>query len=89
MAWRHETITWTNVDLLSVRSHGIHLHALSLEDLEKPFNKTRFKIAVLKRYPGLPGANELKKKPTEHRSQITLWNDHLDQHHLSITLWIT
>ena len=53
-AWRHQAITWTNVDLSSVRSYGIHLGALSLEDLKKAINKTRLKIA------GLPGANELK-----------------------------
>ena len=29
-AWRHQAITWTKVDLSSVRSHGINLRALSL-----------------------------------------------------------
>ena len=29
MAWRHQAITWTNVDLSSVRSCGIHLRTLS------------------------------------------------------------
>ena len=42
-----------------MRSHGIHLGVLWLEDLKKPINKTRLKIAVLKWHPGLPGANEL------------------------------
>ena len=60
VAWRHQAITWTNVDLSSLRSHSIHLCALSLEDLKKPINKTRLKIAVLKWHPGLPGANVLK-----------------------------
>ena len=27
--WRHKANTWTNIDLLSVRSCGIHLAALS------------------------------------------------------------
>ena len=27
--WRHQAITWTNVDLSSVRSGGIHLRTLS------------------------------------------------------------
>ena len=58
VAWRHQAITWTNVDW-SVRSHGIHLGASSLEDLKKTIKETRLKIAVLKWHPGLPGANEL------------------------------
>ena len=60
VAWRHKAITWNNVDLLSVRSHGIHLRALSLDDVKIPIDKTRLKIAVLKWHLGLPGANELK-----------------------------
>ena len=59
VAWRHQAITWTNVDSSSVRCHGIHLRALSLDDVKIPINKTRLKIAVLKWHPGLPGANEL------------------------------
>ena len=46
-----------------MRSLGIHLRVLSLEDHEDvkiPINKTRLKIAVLKWHPGLPGTNELK-----------------------------
>ena len=42
-----------------MRSHGIHLRALSLDDVKIPINKTRLKIAVLKWHPGPPGANEL------------------------------
>ena len=44
-----------------VRSHGIHLRALSLDDVKIPIDKIRVKIAVLKWHPGLPGANELTK----------------------------
>ena len=29
VAWRHQAITWTNVDLSSVRSSGIHLRTIS------------------------------------------------------------
>ena len=29
VAWRHQAITWTNVDLLSITSSGIHLRAIS------------------------------------------------------------
>ena len=69
VAWRHQAITWTNVDLSSVMSLGIHLRALSLDNVKKPINKTRLKIAPLKWHPGLPGANELK------------WAEETCQHH--------
>ena len=51
------------LDLSSVRCHGIHLRALSLDDVKIPINKTRLKTAVLKWHPGLPGANELINTP--------------------------
>ena len=44
-----------------MRSHGIHIGAISLDDVKIPINKTRLNIAVLKWHPGLPGANELKQ----------------------------
>ena len=47
LAWRHQAITWTNVDLSSVRSCGIHLRALS-KDLKIPNTKTRSKITFLR-----------------------------------------
>ena len=31
VAWRHQAITWTNVDLSSIRSSDIHLRAISQE----------------------------------------------------------
>ena len=46
-----------------MRSLGIHLRALSLDDVKIPINKTRLKIAVLKWHLGLPGANELTHWP--------------------------
>ena len=42
-----------------MRSLGIYLRVLSLDDVKEPINKTRLKIAVLKWHQGLPGANEL------------------------------
>ena len=44
VAWRHQAVTWTNVDLSFVMSNDIHLDPLSLEDLKKPINKTRLEI---------------------------------------------
>ena len=59
-AWRYQTITWTNVDLSSVRSCIIHLRTLSKEALKVPISKASLKIEFLKLHPNLPGANELK-----------------------------
>ena len=60
MAWRHQAITWTTIDLSSVRSWGIHSRALSCEDLKIPISKTRLKITFLELHSDLPGANEFK-----------------------------
>ena len=38
---RHQAITWTSVDLSSMRSLGIHLRALSLDTVKITVNKTR------------------------------------------------
>ena len=55
----HQAITWTNVDLSSVRSSGIHLRAISLEIPQPPFIKVSLKITYLKLNWNLPGTNEL------------------------------
>ena len=60
VAWRHQAITWTNVDLSSVRSSGIYLRAISYEIPQPPFIKFSLKITYLKLIWNLPGANELK-----------------------------
>ena len=61
-------ITWTNVDLSSVRSCGIHRRALSWEDLKIPVSKTRVKITFLESHSDLPGANELSTV-----SYLSIW----------------
>ena len=48
VALRHLAITWTNVDLSSVRSSGIHLRAISLEIPQPPFAKVSLQITYLK-----------------------------------------
>ena len=59
VAWWHHAITWTNVDLSSVRSSGIHLRAISQEIPQPLFTKVSLKIAYLKLNWNLPGANDL------------------------------
>ena len=56
----NQAITWINVDLSSVRLGGIHLMALSLEDLKIMISITRLKFEFLGSYPDFPGTSELK-----------------------------
>ena len=35
VAWQHQAITWTNVDLSSLRTSGIHLRAI-LQEIHQP-----------------------------------------------------
>ena len=60
VAWWHQAITWTNVDLPSVMPCGIHLRAFSGENLKRPASKTSLKI-VYWLHPDFTGASELKK----------------------------
>ena len=59
VAWRHQAITWTNVDLSSVRSIDIHLRAILQKIPQPPIIKISLKIIFLKFVSNLPGANEL------------------------------
>ena len=58
-AWRHQAITWTNVDLSSVRSSSIHLRAILQEIPQLPVTEISLKITYLKYCSNFPGANEL------------------------------
>ena len=60
IAWWHQAITWTNVNLSSVRSSGIHLRAISWEIPQPLFTKVGLKITYLKLIWNLPGANDLR-----------------------------
>ena len=79
-----------------MRSLGIHLRALALDDVKIPISKTRLKIAVLKWYLGLLGGNELKLEDmsatnkSQHNCMCILWNILLDDphHHLICTIWL-
>ena len=62
LTWRHQAITWTNIDLSSGRSSGIHLSAI-LQEIPQipkpPIAKISLKITYLNFHWNLPGANEL------------------------------
>ena len=60
-AWRHQAITWANVDLTSVRSSGIHLRTISPKMPKPPITEITFKNYLSKKFhSNLPRANELK-----------------------------
>ena len=60
VAWRHQAITWTNVDLLSLRSSGIHLSPISQEIPQPSIAEKSLKITYhLKFHSNLPGDNAL------------------------------
>ena len=46
VAWRHQAITWTNVDLSSVRSSGIHMSAILQEMPQPSVNEISMKFSV-------------------------------------------
>ena len=58
-AWRHQTITWTNVDWSSVESSDIHIRAISLK-MPQPITKICLKITCLKFHSSFPGFNKLR-----------------------------
>ena len=66
VAWRHQAITWTNVDLSSVKSSDIHRNTIALEISQPPITKISLKMTYLKFCLNLPGANELNSRCWEH-----------------------
>ena len=59
VAWRHQAIAWTNVDLSLVRSSDNHLRAISQEISHPSVIKISLKITCLKFHSDLPVANEI------------------------------
>ena len=56
--WQHLVITWTNVDLSSMRSYGIGSRVISQEMLIISIRDMCLKIIILLLQPHRPGANE-------------------------------
>ena len=59
VAWRHQAITWTNVDWSSVKSSDVHMRAVSQEIPQPLTTKISLKITRIKFTLDLPEANEL------------------------------
>ena len=60
VAWWHQAITWTNVDLLSVHFNDIYLRAILQATYQPAITKINLKIIYIKFCSNLPGTNELK-----------------------------
>ena len=82
VAWQHQAITWTNVDLLSVRSNDNHLRAISQVIPEPLIMKTSLKLTYL-RHPSNTRGRWVKQikfvtalnklYPRKDRSSTTRW----------------
>ena len=59
VAWRHQAIAWTNIDLASVRRCHIHMTEISQQIPHPSIIKISSNITYLKLPSNLPGANEL------------------------------
>ena len=57
MAWRHQAITWTNVDWSSVKSSDIHIRAISQEMPQPSITKICLNFTCLKFHSNFQGAN--------------------------------
>ena len=60
--WRHQAITWTNVDFSLLRPYALHKHVRAIPQREPTFLYTIIfvKIILLKLRPHLPETKELK-----------------------------
>ena len=65
-AWRHQAITWTNVDLSSVRSCGICLLLILQEMLKISIPGMSLKLTNSRLQSHLPGANKLTHLSLDH-----------------------
>ena len=72
VAWRHQAITWTNIDFSSVRYCGINLRAISREP-QLLFSTMSLKTILLRLLPYLPRANELHHLRVS-RVNESVWN---------------
>ena len=59
VAWQHQAITWTNVDLSLIRSSDNHQKVISQKIPQPSIIKISWRITYLKFHSNLPGANDL------------------------------
>ena len=69
VAWRHQAITWTNVDLSSIRYSDIHWRTTS--NLSHQWPKLAGKLLIWIFFYNLPGTNELIHRTETFCNQIS------------------
>ena len=70
---QHQAITWTNVELSSVRSNDIDLSAILQETLQPSVTEISLKITYIQFCSNLLGANELRWSLFAVRQQAITW----------------
>ena len=74
VAWLNQAITWTNVDLSSMRSSDIHLKAISQKTSQPTIIKI-WKLLIKEKDPNLPGASELMNRFSWENSLVLCKSD--------------
>ena len=85
VAWRHQAITWTNVDWSSVKSSDIHIRAISQEMPQPSDTKICLKITSLKFHSNFPGAKSTVLRIFSLKAGDLLW--YLIETLVVIALW--
>ena len=76
VAWRHQAITWTNVDWSLVKYSDLNIRALSQEMPQQSVIKIHLKITYLKFHSNFPGANELTHRGRKTRICVSKIGHH-------------
>ena len=74
VAWWHQAITWTNVDLSSSRSKDNHLMAISQDKPQPSITEFSLKITYINFLSNLPGDNELRLQPHLSGDNGLMWS---------------
>ena len=69
-AWRHQAITWTNIDNSSARYNYINIRTISQEIYRSSITNINLNITCLKFLSDLPGANESRPVAITDRYMI-------------------
>ena len=81
MTWRHQAITWNNVDWSSRKSGDSHIRAISQEMPQPSITKICLKTTCLKLHSNFPGVNELTCSPSQlHIFSLDHHSDTMSKH---------
>ena len=83
VAWRHQAINWTNVDLSSARASGIHLRTFSQEIPQPPITEISLKIIYIK-----CGMKLIISSQTSTTRPLRSGNGHVILSHTLLRMWL-